>query len=279
MASNLHRLLLVSALLLVTTHAYAGVGTSPLQKIPRSAYTEAGPVLEPALTETDKVMARWADECKQKAIAANGGAKPEKVDNYYFEVTYKVLLDDKHFFSVEALIEYFCASAHPGMEHLGFVFERSNGKRFDPRQLYKITESADKAAIKAKEESDQFRTHAGLTTGGFFNWCRSYRAPNCLGRDNVVKKQVSDMFRKAATTGLTREAREEGCLSRIRQHPFKLAEMESLALTPKGIVFYYAGEFSRQYCYIEGNGPPGVAYKNLRSDLDVEEARRLRWTH
>jgi hypothetical protein len=192
----------------------ASVSTAKSNKqivlIPQPKSNETTPQLISALQKWDKGQFKIAQECKEMAIDYNPTLNKMKANEFY-KLSYFVLINNDDLYSLIVKTFRYCGGAYPSIDENAIVFNKKNGSRIDPIDLYNITQ----------------KNKHGYT----------------------LKPAIQSLTRSALLRELDKDSIENRCKAVINQDEFDYLEPNTVGLGKKGLHIMYSGPHVVQACY------------------------------
>ena len=114
-------------------------------RIPRPNSMHKTRALESKLAEWDHEMEIAARNCNRDIKEARQDPSAAAM----YDLTYEVLMDNPHIFSVKVDLDVYCGGTHPDFSHGGVMFDPRTGQQLDPFQMFAIaTRNENRYAFK-----------------------------------------------------------------------------------------------------------------------------------
>ena len=178
--------------------------------IPKPKSNETTSRLLKSLRKWDEMQLKIAQECEDMAIDHNPGLKKEKVNEFY-KLSYSVLINNNNLYSVSVKIDWYCGGPYPSIDENAVVFDKKNGSRIDPIDLYNITQ----------------KTKNGYT----------------------IKPAIQSLIRSALLREIDKGAIRKSCLTVIKEDRIEFLDQDTVGLGKDGLYIMYSGPHVVSSCY------------------------------
>lgn len=178
--------------------------------IPKPKSNETTPRLLKTLQKWDESQFKEAQECEDMAIDHNPSLKKGKVNEFY-ELSYSVLINSDNLYSVSVKTDRYCGGAYPSIDNNVVVFNKKNGSKIDPTDLYNITE----------------KTKHGYT----------------------IKPAIQLLIRSALLREIDKGSIRKSCLNVIQEDTIEYLDQDTVGLGKNGLYIMYTGPHVVASCY------------------------------
>lgn len=170
---------------------------------------EATPQLLKSLQNWDKKQNKLAQECEDMAIENNPKLKRKKT-NIFYELSYSVLINTDDLYSLIVKIDIYCGGAHPLIYENAVIFNKKDGSKINPIDLYNITQKS---------------------SSGY----------------DVIKPEIKGLIRTALLNGLDKD--KNNCIGVIQKDNIDYLDEDTVGIGKKGLHIMYSGSYAVQSCY------------------------------